>query len=249
MTLQTAMAAAAGLVALAFWLSILERWMARRRPHELAWTISLAMFTLASAAFWVGAAAGWDGLSFRLFYLFGAILNVPFLALGTVYLLGGRRRGDRWAVVIVLGSAFAAGVVLVAPFDAPIPVHRLPQGSEVFGPLPRVLAAVASGVGALVVVGGAVWSARRARRRAPDRNPADARRLAWANVMIAAGTIVLGVGGVLNSALGEMEAFAVSLVIGIAAIFCGFLVASAPVGAPADRVPAVTPVVTGLPPD
>ena len=60
-----------------------------------------------SAALWYGATAGGDEVTFRLFYLFGAVLNVPFLALGTVYLLGGVRRGDRWAGVVGLGSAFS----------------------------------------------------------------------------------------------------------------------------------------------
>ena len=235
-TTQTALAAAASLVALAFALSTFERWLDRRRPHELAWSLSLLMFTAGSAALWLGAANGWDGPTFRAFYLFGAIVNVPVLALGTVYLLGGRRTGDVWAVVVGLGSAFAAGVVAVAPFHRAIPVHRLPRGSEVFGPVPRVLAAVASGVGALVVLGGALWSAvrlARARRTGGAStsgagNRPVSGRLVGANVLIAAGTLVLGAGGVLNSVLDEMEGFAVTLVVGISLIFAGFLLATAP---------------------
>src|SRR4051794_7450435 len=135
---------------MAFAMSTFERWLARRRRHELAWSIALALFALASAALAAGAGLGWNGGWFRLFYLFGAIVNVPFLALGTVYLLGGERRGDRWAAVVALFAAFAAGVITVAPFTGPVPTDVLPQGSDVFGPLPRVLAAVASSVGALV---------------------------------------------------------------------------------------------------
>ena len=85
--------------------------MRRRRRHELAWSIALALFTCGAISLWAGAAIGWDGLTFRLFYLFGAIVNVPFLALGTVYLLAGRRRGDHCAVGVALASAFAAGVL------------------------------------------------------------------------------------------------------------------------------------------
>ena len=40
-------------------------------------------------------ARGWSAASFRVFYLAGAILNVPWLALGTVYLLAGQQIGDR----------------------------------------------------------------------------------------------------------------------------------------------------------
>ena len=106
MRIQSALAAAAGLVALAFALSTLERWLDRRKRHELAWTIALAMFTVGAGALWLGASDGWSGATFRVFYLFGAILNVPFLALGTIYLLGGVRRGDAWAAAIALSGAF-----------------------------------------------------------------------------------------------------------------------------------------------
>ena len=222
MRTQSALAAAAGLVALAFALSTLERWIDRRRPHELAWTVALAMFSIGAGALWLGAANGWNAATFRFFYLFGAILNVPFLALGTIYLLGGKRRGDAWAVVIALGGAFAGGVLAVAPMRAAVPAHRLPQGSEVFGPLPRVLAAVASGAGAMVVLGGAAWSAWRLFGGRTSRPGAG--RLAAANGIIAFGTLVLGASGLLNSVLGQMEGFAVTLTLGITLLFVGFLV-------------------------
>ncbi len=256
-SIQSALAAAAALLALALAMSTYERWLAARRPHELAWTVSLAMFFVGAAALWFGAANGWDEAAFRVFYLFGAVINVPFLALGTLYLLGDRRRADRWAAAVALASAFAAGVVLETPLRAPVPADRLPQGSEVFGVLPRVLAAVASGVGATVVLGGAVWSAWRFWRRRQAMAPAAARagpspvpagRLAGANLLIAAGTLVLGAGGLFNSVLDAMEAFALTLLVGIGLIFTGFLVAtSAPRAraARADRTepPAKEPVV------
>jgi hypothetical protein len=137
------MAAGSALVALALSLSTWERWRARRRRHELAWALALCMATVASSALWWGAATGWSGPAFRVFYLFGAIADVPVLALGTVYLLAGPRHGDRGAAAVALLVAFAAGVMLATPLRHPVPVHRLPQGSQVFGPLPRVLAAVA----------------------------------------------------------------------------------------------------------
>jgi hypothetical protein len=214
--LHAALAAAATLVALAFALCTFERWLARERPQELAWSLALAAFALASAALWAGVSLGWDGLTFRLFYLFGAIVNVPVLALGTVYLLGGRRRGHQWAMAVLVLSAFAAGVVAVAPFTGPLPRDELARGSEVFGPLPRVLAASASGVGALVLVLGALWSAIRVRRA----------RLVTANGLIALGTLITGASGLLNSVLDEMTGFAVALVAGISVIFAGFLVAT-----------------------
>lgn len=211
--MHSALAAVATLVSLAFALSTFERWLARRRRHELAWSVSLAMFALGAGSLWWGASAGWDPISFRLFYLFGAVLNVPFLALGTGYLLGDRRTVDRWAAGVALAAAFAAGAVLSAPLTGPITADVLPRGSDVFGPLPRVLAAVASAGGALVVFAGAVWSALR-------------RRLIVANLVIALGVLILSASGLLNSVMDEMDGFAVTLAVGIVVLFAGFLLAT-----------------------
>ena len=216
MTAQTALAVAAGLVALAFALSTFERWLAARKAHELLWSVALAQFALASLALAAGAALGWNGAWFRTFYFFGAIANVPFLALGTVALL--TPRAARLAVPAVsVAIAFAGGVVAVAPFTAAIPSGELPRGSEVFGALPRVLVAAASGAAAIVIVGGAVWSAWRFRRG----------RMLWSNVLIATGTLITGASGLFNSVLDEMDAFSVSLLVGVAVLFAGFLVGTA----------------------
>jgi len=139
-----------------------------------------------------------------------------------VYLLAGRRAGDRAALGVALFAAFAAGVIVVAPAKPITDPGALPQGSDVFGALPRVLAAVASAGGAIVVLGGAAWSALRQRRG----------RLLWANVLIAAGTLVLGASGLLNSVLGDMEAFAVTLAVGVSVLYAGFLVAVTPARLP-----------------
>jgi hypothetical protein len=229
---QSALAAGATLVAIAFAMSTFERWLNRRRRHELAWAVALALFAAGACCLWVGASSGWTLPTFRAFYLFGAVINVPVLALGTVYLLGGRRAGDRTALAVGAFAAFAAGVIVVAPAHAIPSATTLPQGSDVFGALPRVLAAVASAGGALVVLGGAVWSAWRLRR---------GQRM-WANVVIAAGTLVLGTSGLLNSVLGEMEAFAVTLAVGVSILYAGFLLAVTPARRPAPpAVPAAAP--------
>ena len=235
MAATLALASGATVISFAFAGATFERWLRRRRRHELAWSIALTLFTCGALSLWAGAAVGWDGLTFRLFYLFGAIVNVPFLALGTVYLLGGRRRGDRCAVGVALACAFSAGVLAVAPLTAPIEPGVLPRGSDVFGPLPRILAAVASGAGATVVFVGAAWSATRLLAGRSGGGPGgggrggvQVGRLAGGNLLIAAGTAVLSASGLLNSVLGEMEGFAVTLTIGITVLFAGFLVVTTP---------------------
>ncbi|MEY4338259.1 MAG: hypothetical protein RLZ14_109 [Actinomycetota bacterium] len=229
--MNAALAASATLVAVAFCLSTLDRWLRRRRPHELAWTVSLALFALGSLALWWAEAAGWSLGAFRVFYLAGAVLNVPWLALGTVYLLAGERVGHRVRWWLVFLSGLTVGIVLFAPTKVSVSGTELPTGKDVFGVAPRVLAAVGSGVAAVVIIVGALWSAWRVwRGRVPSlgatRSVAAPGRLALGNVVIAVGTLVLSASGSLAGRLGKDRAFAVTLLVGIAALFVGFLVAS-----------------------
>jgi hypothetical protein len=227
--MHAALAAAATLVALAFGAATFERFLDRRASSgsaarssapELAWSASLVIFAVASIGLWTGASIGWNPTSFRVFYGCGAIVVVPVLALGTVYLLAGRIAGHVSAVAVALLGAWALGVMTTVGVDPAVRSYGtgdIPRGSDVLGALPRALAAVGSGLGATVLLAGAVVSAVRLARRRTTR------RLAMANALIALGTLILSVGGLFNSALGEMDAFSLSLVAGIAVMFGGFL--------------------------
>jgi hypothetical protein len=111
-------------------------------------------------------------------------------------------------------------------------IESLPKGSEIFGVAPRVFAAVGSGVAAVVIIAGALWSMfRLLKGRAPaiglhQRQIGNARRSAGGNALIAVGTIVLSASGSLAARLGEERAFIVTLVIGVIILFSGFLLAS-----------------------
>jgi hypothetical protein len=239
MNVDAALAAAAALVATAFACLTGERWLARRRRHDRAWTISLALFALASLALWAGATRGWTVAEFKAFYLFGAVLNVPWLALGTVELLAGPRAGRVATGTLAVLSGFAAGVIIEAPTRAAVPHDGLPEGRHVFGVLPRVLAATCSGGAATVLIVGALWSAwrfwrgrPRPRRAAPTAASVPSRRLVMANALIAVGTLVLGASGTISGRVGALRAFAVTLLVGIVVLFVGFAVASIRASAP-----------------
>lgn len=202
--------------------AMLGRFTRTHRPEYRAWALSLGFFALASAALVTGTSTGWDKGTFRAFFLLGAVVNVPWLALGTVFLLCSLPTARRAQWAVALFSTFAAGVVLSAPMD-PVSGTAIPQGSEVFGALPRVLAAVGSGVAAVVIFVGALVSAVRFAR---DRRTADHARLAAANGLIALGTLVLSSGGLVQGIVGHDEAFALSLAVGVSIIYMGFVLAS-----------------------
>lgn len=233
MTLNTALAAASAIVALAFGLGTLDRWTRRHRPHELAWTVAMGLFVVAALSLWWAEARGWSNASFRMFFAFGAVVNVPWLGLGTVFLLAGPRAGRVTTRVLLLFSGFAVGVVMTAPIRGTIDPHTLPTGSEHFDALPRILAAVGSAVPAVVIFAGAAWSAWRVLRGAPPaltqsatRQVRSARMLAAGNILIATGAAVLSASGTFSGRLGADRAFAVTLLLGISILFAGFLVAS-----------------------
>ena len=134
---------------------------------------------------------------------------------------------------------------MAAPLTGSIVSDVLPQGKEVFGPGPRIAAAVGSGVAALVIIGGAIWSAWRlfhawragADTRSTRTGAPSLRRLAIANLIIATGTLILSAGGILNSVMNEMDGFAISLVAGISVIFVGFLLTTSNSSAQLQSVP------------
>ncbi|HEV2895406.1 MAG TPA: hypothetical protein VG411_16765 [Actinomycetota bacterium] len=224
----------------AFAAAVLRQYAARRRPHQLAWGIALSMFAVASLALTAGIVAGWTPLSFKLYYLFGAILNVPWLALGTVELLAaGGGPGDygvvlRWIKLTrrVYVGGLAAFTVLsvvlvalarVAPAD--LSGRLLPEGKEFLPVAVRVLAVLGNIVGTLIVVGGAVASGLALRSRR------DLRPRFEGNLLIALG-VLLAAGGGVFAFLASSDKLALGLALGASVMYLGFRRASAPARPP-----------------
>ena len=90
--------------------AMLVRFTAAHQPQHRAWAIALAMFALASVALATGVSTGWDNGTFRVFYLLGAVLNVPWLAMGTLYLFVAAVTARRALWGLAVFSGFAAGV-------------------------------------------------------------------------------------------------------------------------------------------
>jgi hypothetical protein len=215
----------------AFAVAVLRQYAARRRPYQLAWGIALSMFTVASLALTAGVVAGWSPVSFKLYYLFGAVLNVPWLALGTVELLAGP--AARRAYLAALAAFTLVSVVLVAMARvtaADLAGRLLPEGKEFLPVAVRVLAVVGNTVGTLVVVGGAVASglAMRSRRELRPRFEGT--------LLIALGVLLAASGGVL-AFLASSDKLALGLAVGASVMYLGFRRASAPARPPVPSGP------------
>jgi hypothetical protein len=206
----------------AFAAAVLRQYAARRRPYQLAWGVALSMFAVASLALTAGVAAGWTPLSFKVYYLFGAVLNVPWLALGTVELLAGRAVAR--AYLAGLAAFTVCSVVLVAlarVTPADLAGRLLPEGKEFLPVAVRVLAVLGNTVGTLIVVGGAVASGLAIRGRR------DLRPRFEGNLLIALG-VLLAAGGGVFAFLASSDKLALSLALGASVMFLGFRRASAP---------------------
>jgi len=178
------------------------------------------MYAAASLAVAFGVANGWTSGEFRVYWALGAVLNVPFLAQGELDLLISRR-GVRWALYVLLAfiTAYTIAVVRTAAIDTAALAQDLPSGKEVFGDgsaayrLPQLIAIPAY----LVLVGGTLWSAWRMRRRP------ELRDRFWGTLLIAFGATIIAGFGSAFAALGHLAPFSISLFVGIALMFIGFL--------------------------
>ncbi len=117
------------LVALVFAALLTRQYVRRRRSYQALWAIALLMYAIASATVALGVADGWTSGEFRVYWILGAVLNVPFLAQGELDLLV-RNRLVRWClyVVLVFLTAYTIAVVRTAPVEraphSPRPSHR-----------------------------------------------------------------------------------------------------------------------------
>ena len=103
---------AAALVAVLFAAALVRRYARSSRPYELIWALALLMYAGASLAVAFGVASAWTSGEFRVYWVLGAVLNVPFLAAGELELLF-HGRGVRWTLYVLL--AFITAYTVAVP--------------------------------------------------------------------------------------------------------------------------------------
>jgi hypothetical protein len=214
----------AGVISLVFAGLLGRQWIVRRRPAQAAWAVALLLFAGASFALFLGTAGGWSENEFKAYWLLGAVVNVPFLAQGELWLLVRDRRVTTATLLLVIfGTAYAAARIVRAPVNFDALAQDLPLGREVFGPDAEavVLARIFSFTGYAVLLAGTLWSAWRMRGRP------ELRDRFLGTLAIAGGATVVAVGSAFAAA-GNLPGFSITLAAGIAVMFWGFLRASRP---------------------
>jgi hypothetical protein len=211
-------------VALVFGVHLLMRFARRRAPHEGLWSIAMLMYAGASAALALGVLDGWSAAEFRVYWLLGAVLTVPYLAGGELYLLVRERRWIAHAglVVLALATVWAVAVVGTASVDSEALTASFPGGGEVLGDgtLPHRLAPSFVWPTYAFLIVGTLWSASRMREdpRLRDRFTGTA--------LIATGATIVAIGSGVGAVTGNFALFSASLAAGAAVTYWGFLVAT-----------------------
>ncbi len=216
---EFAAAAAVTIVTTAMAWTVGRQWYARRRPYQAAWSLALAMAALAAGSYAVFLVAGRPPILFRLYYLFGAALNVAFLGLGSLYLVT-KRSLRPLVIVLVVVSIVTASAVFAAPIDAIQLASTTGAGTHVLGDGPWLpLLIVMNTFGTVCLVGVALFSAGRTwlSHLAPER--------AIANVVIAVGALTIAGAGTVARLAGA-GAFWVIMLIGWTVMFIGFMATS-----------------------
>jgi hypothetical protein len=215
---------AAALIAGVFSGRLLVRCLRNLRPHEAVWSLALAMYAVASFAMFLGVVGGWTTFEFRVSWLFGAVLNVPYLLVGEVYLLTPRRQVGHAVLGIVAALSVIAGLLVSrATVCGNQLVPALPLGRDVFlgDHTPNLLAQLYSIPAYFLLLFGLVWSGWQM-KATPSLRPR-----AVGVFEIALGATIVAIGSGIGAAFHIVPLFSVALAAGVAVMFAGFLRTSA----------------------
>ena len=216
------------IVSLLFALTVLDQYFARRKSYQLVWAIGLFMFFIGAAAEFWAEAVGINLATFRLWYLFGAILVAAYLAMGTIYLLIPRRLAHIIMTILLVISLYSAFSVFTTSVDLSSLKHL---SGSVLPESVRALSRYLSYTAALVLVGGALYSSWVFMRKKIQPHRVSS------NIMIAIGVLLPAIGGGIMRAAGNYRLFYIFELAGIIIIFLGFLRSGEVFGYP--RIPLI----------
>lgn len=220
------------IVAVPFAVEILRRWRQHpERLHLFWWGLGVLTYGVGTFTEATTTLMGWQEPVFRAWYISGALLGGAPLAQGTVYLLLRRRTAHILTILLVTFIVIASIAVMMSPIDyTRVEGHRLTgrvfewTWVRRFSPFVNLYAVV-------FLIGGAILSAVRYSRRA------ETRHRMWANVLIATGAILPGIGGTATR-MGYVEVLYVTEFLGLLFIWSGYRMSVRPQGAPDFRLQA-----------
>ena len=213
-------------LAVPFSLEIFRRYRAHpERLHLLWWAMGVATYGVGTFTEATTTLLGWHEQVFRAWYVSGALLGGAPLAQGTVYLMLPRRVAHGLTTLLIVYVALASVAVYLSPIDyGVIETHRLSgrvfawQWVRMFSPFVNLYAVI-------FLIGGAILSALKY-----SADPATHYRM-WANISIAIGAILPGIGGTATR-MGHVEVLYVTELAGMLLTWLGYRMSVHPAGVP-----------------
>jgi hypothetical protein len=197
------------------------------RLHLLWWSIGVATYGVGTTTEALTTLFGWSEPVFRAWYISGALLGGAPLAQGTVYLMLKRRTAHILTVLLIAYVCIASVFVLLSPINYElVDGHRL-TGRVMTWTWVRAFSPVVNLYAVIFLIGGAILSAVRY-----SRDP-ETRHRVYANVLIATGAILPGIGGTATR-MGYVEVLYVTELVGLLLTWQGYRMSvSKPQQAPA----------------
>ncbi len=210
------------LLTIPFAAAIFRRWRQHpERLHLLWWGIGVTAYGAGTLTESLTALFGWQEPVFRLWYITGALLGGAPLAQGTVYLMLRRRTAHLLTTALIVTVAIASVAVWSSPIDyAQVESHRL-TGRVFEWTWVRRFSPFINLYAVIFLVGGAIASAIKYSRDAATRH-----RM-WANVWIAVGAILPGIGGAATR-FGYTEVLYVMELLGLLCMWRGYVISVRP---------------------
>ena len=180
----------------------------KRHTHTLWWAVAFWLAFLAAVTDFISyQIGGWTLWQYRI-YLFAAASLVAYMGAGTIYLFSSRMG----KIYVLVMSAVAAALLVTLASTAYPDVTKFSAGEQAAAFIPVGVAAyfgILSGVGALALFGGAIYSWIKSRQSY--------------NLWIALGALIFSVGGAVGNAVGIYQLFYVFQAAGSLVLYYGIV--------------------------
>ena len=207
------------MLAAAFTVVLYKRW--RMKPtafYLMWWMLGAAMYGVGTLTESITTLFGWNLITFKAWYVSGALLGGAPLAQGTVYLLFSNKVAHRMSITLILAVAVAATFVIASPVSMILVEPYRLSGAVMEWDWVRLFSPFINIYAFFFLVGGAVWSAVKY-----ARNQSSDPRQVWGNVLIAVGALLPGIGGSM-ARMGQVEVLYVTELVGLSLIWGGYAV-------------------------
>lgn len=197
-----------------FTVSVFQQYQRRKKTHQLVWAIGLALFCIAAFFEAYSELFNWNSPVYKVYYVL-AITLVMILGSGTVYLLHEKNVIKNiliphlflgYGLVLGLGAAVVAAVSTVEVTEF---VKGIVVGGDAMSDNVRIFSPLLNIPGSIALIGGALYSWYKIRRRF--------------NLYIAFGSLILAASGGIAHWLGFTDALYFGEVIGVTLMYFGFL--------------------------